>query len=490
MPAYVGLDVSQEDVVVAVLLADGRELVPRWSIPNSQSGAAALITRLADLAATQAVDRLRIGLEATELYWWHLALALSEAPALRPYQPQVSVLNPLLIHAFRQHYGALPKTDRADAFLIAERVRFGRQLPPPLALCALAAPHALPGPPDPDAGPGEELLPDLGFGQADPFHDPFGASSRAVLEDFTTESLAQADLAELADYLRVRGRGRFAGPAAIAATLQRAARDSYRLDKVLAESLTLVLGTTMATIRTLQAQLKAVDRTIAQELRALPQRLDSVPGLGPVLTAGLVAEIGAIEHFPDQAALAQYAGLTWPAHESGTFQAEDTRLSKAGNAYLRYYLVEAANSVRVHCPEYTAYYQAKYAQSTKHAHQRALVLTAHKLVRLVDALLRSDTHYRPHTPARMRSPRQARWLLLRPVEELRPDEQVYRRHLLDADAELRCASGLAVAFGLLVRERQREQLDPWLTHAERSGVPEFREFARVMRRDHGAVAAA
>jgi transposase len=95
----------------------------------------------------------------------------------------------------------------------------------------------------------------------------------------------------------------------------------------------------------------------------------------------------------------------------------------------------------------------------------------------------------PPTPARIRSPRQARWLL-RPVEELRPDEQVYRRHLLDADAELRCAYGLAVAFGLLLRERQREQLDPWLTHAERSGMPEFREFVRVMRRDYAAVAAA
>lgn len=36
-------------------------------------------------------------------------------------------------------------------------------------------------------------------------------------------------------------------------------------------------------------------------------------------------------------------------------------------------------------------------QSTKHAHKRALVLTARKLVRLVDALLRTDTLYR--TPA-------------------------------------------------------------------------------------------
>lgn len=55
--------------------------------------------------------------------------------------------------------------------------------------------------------------------------------------------------------------------------------------------------------------------------------------------------------------------------------------------------MEAAGSVRIHCSEYTAYYQAKLAQSTKHAHKRALVLTARKLVRLVDTLLRTDTRY-------------------------------------------------------------------------------------------------
>ena len=110
---------------------------------------------------------------------------------------------------------------------------------------------------------------------------------------------------------------------------------------------------------------------------------------------GVAAEIGSIQRFPNEAALANYAGLVWPPHESGSFQAEDTALSKAGNTYLRYSLVEAANSVRLHCPEYAAYYQAKRAQSPKHAHKRALVLTARKLVRLVDALLRTDTLYRP-----------------------------------------------------------------------------------------------
>jgi transposase len=149
----------------------------------------------------------------------------------------------------------------------------------------------------------------------------------------------------------------------------------------------------MATIKTLQAQLKAVDTTIARQLKAIPQLLDSVPGLGPVWTAGLIAKIGDIQHFTDEGALAQYAGLVWKAHESGHFQAIDSCMTKAGNTYLRYYLVEAANSVRMHCSEYTAYYRTKLAQSTKHAHKWALILTTRKLVRLVDTLLRADSRY-------------------------------------------------------------------------------------------------
>jgi Transposase IS116/IS110/IS902 family len=233
------------------------------------------------------------------------------------------------------------------------------------------------------------------YGQIAPFGDPFGATSSAVLDEFTTEELAQQGLEDLAAYLEAKGRGRFADPDALAATLQRAARDSYRLDKVLQQPLRLVLGTTLATIRTLQTQLKTLDKTIAQELAAIPQTLASVPGLGPVWTAGLIAELGDITRFDDEAAIAQFAGLTWEAKESGNFQAEDTALTKRGNSYLRYYLVEAANSVRTHCPEYAQYYAAKYAETPKHAHQRALVLTARKLVRLIDVLLRDGKRYRP-----------------------------------------------------------------------------------------------
>jgi hypothetical protein len=51
--------------------------------------------------------------------------------------------------------------------------------------------------------------------------------------------------------------------------------------------------------------------------------------------------------------------------------------------------------VRLHCPEYAQSYAAKYASPPKHAHQRALVLTARKLVRLIDVLLREGKRSMP-----------------------------------------------------------------------------------------------
>src|SRR6266536_2654239 len=104
--AYLGLDVSQKSARVCFLLADGEEPRPRWTIPNTQPGAEALSCELARLCFLYQVDQLRIGLEATGLLWWHLACALKDA----------------------------------DAFLIAERIRYGRKLPSPFQLDTRYAP--------------------------------------------------------------------------------------------------------------------------------------------------------------------------------------------------------------------------------------------------------------------------------------------------------------------------------------------------------------
>jgi transposase len=398
---HVGIDVSRSQHAVCLLDDQGTVLAKPLRVGNNQPGATALIAELARVAPAYA--QVQIGLEATGIYWWHLYRALARAPELAPYQPQLVVFNPRLVHGFRDAYTAMDKTDPEDAFLIAERLRFGRlpDYPPPDAryfplqrltryrfhlihTLVRAKAHAL-------------MLLFLAASEYDrlsPFADPFGTTSVAVLIELgSLEDLATMPLADLAAFLDERGRHHFADPTATAQLLQQVATDSFRLDDEAAEPVHFALTHALAHIRFLSQQLTPLDRRIARELERFPNTLLSVPGIGPVFAAGLVAEIGDVTRFPDDDALAKYAGLWWPRHQSGGFEASDRAVSKAGNAYLRYYLCEAANSLRLHNESYRQFYARKYQETTKHPHKRATVLTARKLVRLVYALLRTNQLY-------------------------------------------------------------------------------------------------
>lgn len=100
-----------------------------------------------------------------------------------------------------------------------------------------------------------------------------------------------------------------------------------------------------------------------------------------------------IANFLSTSEFAKYAGLYWPKGDSEDFTCEDNKMSRAGNTYLRYYLGEAANSVRKHIREYAEYYARKYAEATRHQHKRVLALTSHKFVQLVFGLLSKNQLY-------------------------------------------------------------------------------------------------
>jgi hypothetical protein len=68
-------------------------------------------------------------------------------------------------------------------------------------------------------------------------------------------------------------------------------------------------------------------------------------------------------------------------------------MTKTGNKFLRYYLIEAANSVRNNVPVFNEFYRKKYGEVTTHQHKRALALTSRKLVRLIFGLLTKNQIY-------------------------------------------------------------------------------------------------
>ena len=204
------------------------------------------------------------------------------------------------------------------------------------------------------------------------------------------------DLHELTDFIIEKGKNRFQNPDSVAKAIQKAVRSSYRLPKTVNDSVNQVLSIFITSMKALETQIKEFDKAIKAQTELLPNVLISIPGIGPVYSAGIMAEIGDINRFDNQAALAKYAGLAWKQqYQSSGFKAEVTRLIPSGTRFLKYYLCEAAFSLVICDKEYSDFYHLKYKEVNRCQHKRTLALTARKFVRLVFRLLKNNRLYCP-----------------------------------------------------------------------------------------------
>ncbi len=403
-PLYVGIDVSSRANVAYLMKPDGSKH-SNFSVANSLDGSRQLVKRILSAITSESLSDVIIGLEATSVYGDNLVCFLREDGSLNPYNKRIHVLNPKQVNKFKQAYNDLPKNDYVDSFVIADCLRFGRinkevylddyryKALQNLTRARFFAVQNL-------VKEKQRFLNYLfkkysTMAQEKVFSDTFSTSALAVYEEFdSAETLANMDLQQLTDFLIQKGKNRFPDPESVAKAIQKAARSSYRLPKTINDSVNQVLSISISSMKALESQIKAFDKAIAAQMELIPNTLTSVNGIGPVYSAGIIAEIGDINRFPNQAALAKYAGLVWSQHQSGDFEAQNTRLIKSGNRYLKYYLCEAAMSL-VRCDaEYSRFYHLKYKEVNKYQHKRALALTARKFVRLVFRLLKDNCLYR------------------------------------------------------------------------------------------------
>jgi hypothetical protein len=410
-PLIIGVDPHPVTSTSAFMDAQGKDLAPRTTLPSNRPGTEAFVEQVVQLAVEGDFDAIRIATEATGWCWWHFFQTLEQHPLLQPWPLELYPLNPRLTANYSKAYSDADHTDRSDAGVIADRLRMGRDLPPPFTLDDLYLPlrlltryrchlmHALVR--EKSYFLAVLYLKASEYAHIKPFSDLFGVTSRAVLQEFTSmEEIVALPLSELAMRIDDHGRHRFADPLLNARKLQQVAQESYVLPESLQAPVNLILRLSLQTMEGLERQVKRLDTAIGEQVVSLPQTLESVPGIGPVFAAGIVSEIGDVARFNfDEAKVAKYAGFKWRKHQSGQFVAEETPLTRRGNSYLRYYLCEAANSVRMHSAEYSAYYERKVREVRQHQHKRALVLTARKLVRLVVRLLATNQPYQARRPS-------------------------------------------------------------------------------------------
>jgi transposase len=94
----------------------------------------------------------------------------------------------------------------------------------------------------------------------------------------------------------------------------------------------------------------------------------------------------------------------------------------------------------------------------------------------------------PSSPAL--SPRQAMWLLVREPSQLTPEQVFQCQALCTQCAEAATIYPLAQRFVNLVKQRQVDELDPWLKDARASDLSTFRHLAADLQQDYAAVKAA
>lgn len=145
-------------------------------------------------------------------------------------------------------------------------------------------------------------------------------------------------------------------------------------------------------------QVKAIEREIAQFVKREPvlqravARLMTIKGVALTTAAVVLAELPRITELTDPRTICGWAGLTPCRHQSGETELR-ARISRRGNAYLRQALYMPALVAKRWNPVLKAFAQrlADRGKTTR----AILGAVAHKLLRIIVGMLRSDTDFNP-----------------------------------------------------------------------------------------------
>lgn len=134
----------------------------------------------------------------------------------------------------------------------------------------------------------------------------------------------------------------------------------------------------------LNKNLKRIKKRLQKTNSEEQKLLQSIPGIGPVCSAALVAFIGNIERFNHPKKLVAYLGLDCRVHQSGTSIKGKGFITKRGNSVLRSLLFNAAYVARQHNSDLKKFFEKKIDEG-KH-YFSATCAVERKLVNIIYAV--------------------------------------------------------------------------------------------------------
>lgn len=395
---YCGIDIAKRKHEASVIEQSGRAISRSFSLENSADGAARLFNFFAENGIGK--DSVIIGMEATGHYWLSLYSFLTEEGYT------VKVINPIQSDAFRKMYIRQTKNDSRDSFIIAQIMRFEEYRTTELAeenvialrqlsryrLCLVES-----------AGNCKRriisLLDQMFPEYADLFSDIFGATSLEILESYPSpDDIMNVPTQQLADFLAKASKGRFKEKKA--RELKEIASGSFGVGFA-KDAFCFQMKQLVTQLQFLEEQLSDLEQEIDLLMQSVDSPITTVIGIGPVLGAAILGEIGDIHRFDHPSKLVAFAGLDVKVVQSGEFTGTQGKMTKRGSPFLRRALWLAANVAAFNDPAMSAYYQSLKNRG-KH-HYVAISAVARKMCNIIFAILSTNKPYDPYYPKRIQT---------------------------------------------------------------------------------------
>ena len=390
---YLGIDIGKKKHV-ASMLAEGakKPLFKAFSFANTAEGAGQLVAKISEFS--QDAHEVSIGMEATGHYW----LALYSFLHGKGYA--IHVINPIQTDGWRKGVEIRKrKTDDIDSVLIADLIRYGDFTETLLAdediqsLRTLTRFRSYLVDSISDLKRKVICVLDQVFPEYETlFSDTFGATSKELLIQYSSPAdLENLSVDALTEFLEKASRSKCGE--AKAQRLLDAAKHSFGVTHC-RDTFSFQLRALLEQMRFIEKQVSDTEAEIAAIMEKLNSPITTIPGIGPVLGAVILGEIGDIHRFESPSKLVAYAGIDATVAQSGEFEASHNRMSKRGSPYLRRALFVASNVAVRFDPDLGAFYQRKLAEG-KH-HSTCLGAVSRKLCYIIHAILTDNRPYVKH----------------------------------------------------------------------------------------------
>ena len=385
----VGIDIGKNHHEASIVSPEGKQIGRSLRFATTHKGADSLMRFIfKNIGNSPCV----FGMEATGHYWYPIYSFLKA----KGYT--ICVINPIQSDSLRKMYIRQTKNDSIDSFLIAEVIRFGQFGTTSMADENILAMRQLCRYRDSVISSRTEIKLRIGtiMEQIFPeyekqFSSLWVSTSMGILEKYLTpENIENAPIDELFEIIKDKSHNRLTKAKAI--SIKEAAADTFGI-KIAQDAFSFQLKQLIDRMNFLDKQIEALDIEIMKYYEQFDCYLHTIPGIGIIGAATILAEIGDISRFKNSSALVAFAGIDPTVRQSGEFNSTHNHMSKRGSPYLRHAIFLAATTCSFHNSPLNAYYKKKRDQG-KH-HLTATRAVARKLTTVIYAVLRDSKPYEP-----------------------------------------------------------------------------------------------